>query len=78
MRTSPTAQAFYRAGHIESWGRGIDKTRQACGANGNPTAEFDIDSTGMMVTLRAPEGWIAEGSAKATGDSPRDETDRNR
>lgn len=57
MRTSPTAQAFYRAGHIESWGRGIDKTRQACEANGNPTAEFGIDSTGMVVTLRAPEGW---------------------
>ena len=53
------ADAFYRAGYIESWGRGIEKIRQACEANGNPMVEFELDDSGVMACLGVPDWWMA-------------------
>lgn len=47
------AQVFYRAGFIESWGRGIEKIRKACEAEGIPMAEFELDERGVMVMLKS-------------------------
>ena len=51
------ADTFYRAGYIESWGRGIEKIRQACEANGNPMVEFELDDSGVMACLGVPDWW---------------------
>ena len=51
------AGTFYRAGYVESWGRGIEKVRAACEANGNPMVEFDLDDSGVMATVMQPEWW---------------------
>lgn len=51
------AGAFYRAGYVESWGRGIDKIRAACEANGNPMVEFELDDSGVMAEVMQPDWW---------------------
>jgi len=51
------AKTFYRAGYIESWGRGIDKVRRGCKENGNPMATFMLEESGMMVRLDLPDWW---------------------
>lgn len=51
------AKTFYRAGYIESWGRGIDKVRRGCEENGNPMATFMLEESGMMVRLDLPDWW---------------------
>ena len=47
------AQVFYRAGFIESWGRGIEKIRRACEADGIPMASYELDADGVMVMLES-------------------------
>jgi len=46
------ANAFFRAGLIESWGRGIEKIQQECSAVGSPPPEFSYDATGLMVKFQ--------------------------
>ena len=41
------AYAFFRAGEIESWGRGIERIVEACKAVGCPSPEFRFDGTGV-------------------------------
>ena len=36
------ANTFFRAGYIESWGRGIQKIRESCEKNGNAMAEYQV------------------------------------
>ena len=36
------AQVFYRAGYIESWGRGVDKIRDACKKNGDVAGRVPV------------------------------------
>lgn len=43
------ANAFFRAGMIESWGRGIEKINQECKAAGVPIPEYRTDASGLMV-----------------------------
>jgi predicted HTH transcriptional regulator len=43
------ANAFFRAGMIESWGRGIEKINQECEAAGVPVPEYRTDASGLMV-----------------------------
>ena len=43
------ANAFFRAGMIESWGRGIEKINQECKAAGVPVPEYRTDASGLMV-----------------------------
>lgn len=45
------AQVCYRAGYIDSWGRGIDKVLQACKQQHLAMPAFEQVSGGMFVTL---------------------------
>ena len=46
------ANALFRSGYIESWGRGISKMTNLCLEAGLPKPEFEYDATGLWVTLR--------------------------
>lgn len=42
---------FYRAGFIESWGRGIQKIKEACETSNNPQSEQLIHHEDFMITF---------------------------
>ena len=43
------ANAFFRAGMIEAWGRGIERIVDACRAASAPVPEFRYEQTGLWV-----------------------------
>ena len=47
------ASTFYRAGYIESWGRGIEKIKESCEASKNPQPEYLIHREDFMITFFA-------------------------
>jgi len=47
------AAAFFRAGYIETWGRGIEKIMDECSMANTPIPEFNNDFAGLMVTFDA-------------------------
>ena len=47
------ANAFFRAGYVESWGRGIEKIHRECEEYGAPPPLFDYDASGLMLTISA-------------------------
>lgn len=49
------ANAFFRAGLIESWGRGIERIKDACTQNGYPTPTWTLEPGGVVgdIWLRA-------------------------
>lgn len=47
------ANTFFRAGYIESWGRGIEKIRESCKENGNEMAEYKVTSSEIMVIFKS-------------------------
>ena len=47
------ASTFYRAGYIESWGRGIEKISESCKVSGNPQPEYLIHREDFMITFYA-------------------------
>ena len=52
------ANAFFRAGYIESWGRGIEKITRECEAHGIAAPKYEFDRSGLMMTFQAnPEHW---------------------
>lgn len=51
---NPTiANAFFRAGYVESWGRGIQKICECCEAYGTKPPEYFVHSEDIMVKLSA-------------------------
>lgn len=46
------ANAFFRSGYIESWGRGITKMTTLCVEAGLPKPEFDYQGSGMWTVFR--------------------------
>lgn len=52
------AHAFYLAGFIESWGRGIEKIFDACREDHVPTPEYTIHPGDIMIKFTAPEDRI--------------------
>jgi len=48
---SDVANAFFRAGLIESWGRGIERMMDACAAAGTPVPEFNAEATGLWTVF---------------------------
>ena len=58
------ANAFYRSGFIESWGRGIKKICDACLEHGIPLPEYVVHPEDIMVTMH--------------GLAPADETEKNK
>lgn len=49
------ANAFFRAGMIESWGRGIEKIHRECESAGVPLPEYRTDGSGLMVKFTAKQ-----------------------
>ena len=47
------ASAFFRAGYVESWGRGIEKMYRECASHDVPVPVFDSSMSGMMLTFKA-------------------------
>lgn len=47
------ANAFFRAGYVETWGRGIQKICEACDSNGNPMPEYTVHPGDIMVKFTA-------------------------
>ena len=43
------ANAFFRSGQVEAWGRGIEKMRSGCIADGLPEPEFRIRPTEFTI-----------------------------
>lgn len=48
------ANAFFRAGKIEAWGRGIDLIRNTCIEQGYPVPAFSYDSNGLWIEFTFP------------------------
>lgn len=61
------ASAFFRAGYVESWGRGIEKILSECRKHDIPAPIFDSSLSGLMLTFRADPTQLAE----ALGDRAR-------
>ncbi|MCD8076295.1 MAG: putative DNA binding domain-containing protein [Lachnospiraceae bacterium] len=49
------ANAFYRAGYIEAWGRGIQKICEACQELGTPNPEYTVLGNDLTVKFTALE-----------------------
>lgn len=47
------ARAFFRAGYIESWGRGIQKIFEVCNEYGTAKPEYFVHSEDIMIKLSA-------------------------
>lgn len=45
------ADICFKAGYIDSWGRGIEKITSACTEHGCPAPTFEATPTGLLVTL---------------------------
>jgi ATP-dependent DNA helicase RecG len=58
------ANAFFRAGYIESWGRGLVKIRTECTNVGLPEPTFNFKGNGLMIHFKGRQG---EASEKTTG-----------
>jgi len=60
------ANAFFRAGLIEAWGRGIERMREACAQAEMPEPEFGADPSGIWLTLRFSTPYMVAGSGRST------------
>ena len=55
------ADAFFKAGYIETWGRGIQKICDSCKENENPLPRYEIDRNDFTVIFDAVEGTAKDG-----------------
>ena len=62
------ANAFFRAGEIEAWGRGIERIISACKNDGFSTPEFRYDASGIWTTFKFeyPERAMTQYEQEAT------------
>ncbi|GAA3984176.1 ATP-binding protein [Comamonas faecalis] len=61
------ANAFFRAGLIESWGRGIERIKDACTQDGYPTPTWALEPGGWWVTFGyAPEDVTGQVTGQVT------------
>lgn len=51
------ADVFYKAGEIESWGRGFDKIIEVCEKEKAPCPDIDANSRGIMVLCKPCEQY---------------------
>ncbi len=56
------ANAFYRAGYIEAWGRGIQKIMEACHELGTPDPEYTVLGDDLTVKFTALDSSVVTGS----------------
>ena len=52
------ANAFFRAGEIETWGRGIDRVFRACKRAGTPKPEIRLGPDGIWFEFRFSDGYL--------------------
>ena len=67
------ANAFFRAGMIESWGRGIERIMDTCKAEGVPEPELRYEATGLWMVFNFPKVTTeiaGDGLGDGLGDSP--------
>ncbi|MCC6781369.1 MAG: putative DNA binding domain-containing protein [Planctomycetes bacterium] len=62
------ANAFFRAGFIEAWGRGIEKIQHECREHGIEPPVYDSEQAGLMVTFRADPAHVAAVAGRMPGD----------
>lgn len=60
------ANTFFRAGLIESWGRGIEKINQACHLHGISKPRYKQDASGLMITFKEKVSKPSEEPLKAS------------
>ncbi len=67
------AYAFFRAGMIEAWGRGIRRIVDLCREAGNPTPTWRLDAGGNGLWVRFPfsDAYRASDDAARNGPSGR-------
>jgi len=68
------ASAFFRAGYIEAWGRGIEKINNECNVAGVPAPEISYEFTGLMMTFQARGGEISPETTQKTRGKTRGKT----
>ena len=61
------ANAFFRAGEIEAWGRGIARIFNACHQGGAPEPELRFDAGGVWMTFRFDEAYLRGVGSRRTG-----------
>ena len=65
------ANAFFRAGEIEAWGRGIARIFNACRQGGAPEPELRFDAGGVWMTFGFDQGYLkAVASSRAPQVTP--------
>ena len=64
------ASAFFRAGYVESWGRGIEKIDRECRAHGMAPPAYDASMSGLMLTFRANPAHLAAALGQASAETP--------
>ena len=58
------AHVFYLAGHIESWGRGIEKIFDSCIENNLPMPKYYINPTDIMIEFDSPQRLVIDNFSK--------------
>ena len=62
------ANAFFRAGLIESWGRGIERIIEACDKEGYPAPQWMLEPGGLWVTFSYPTEQARPVTPEVTGE----------
>lgn len=57
---------WHLAGHIESWGRGIEKIFDSCRENYLPLPIYHVNSSDIMIEFNAPDRLIIDNFVKVT------------
>lgn len=66
-RNPDIANTFFRAGFIESWGRGIEKICTMCRDFGIPEPEYIVHPLDIMILFKATEEYVSEMAKIKTG-----------
>ena len=64
------AHVFYLSGHVESWGRGIDKICKSCSMHGIPLPEYNVQPEEICVTFKTSDEYL--NGDKGITDIPKD------
>ena len=62
------ANAFFRAGEIETWGRGIDRVFRACKRAGTPKPEIRLGPDGIWFEFRFSDGYLESVGVRKGGE----------
>lgn len=60
------ANGFFRAGYVETWGRGIEKICEECKSNGVPIPEYTLHLEDIMVKFTPLEQFKVQNGLNGT------------